>query len=88
MNQPSQEVFTTVETGKVRQRVQNAKNLPIEEYFSQRKFECVYDRLEGTREDLRSFTGRLKGVDYLMDYNWRSYKELEPEIAIHSARSE
>ena len=30
-------------------------------------------------KDNKSFQGRLKGIDHLIDYNWKSFKELEEE---------
>jgi hypothetical protein len=57
----------------------NRQNLPIEQYFLKPKFSCVYNKLETYRQDCQSFQGRLKGVDSLIDYNWKCFKELEEE---------
>ena len=38
----------------------------------------MYNRLENYRSDNKAFTGKVKGIDGLIDYNWRNFKELEP----------
>jgi len=59
--------------------VVNKGNLSLEQYFSKKKFRCVYNRLEACRGDSRSFQGRVKPIDALVDYNWKSFKELEED---------
>ena len=66
----------TVDSGKLKLRLGNTLGLTLEEYFSQAKFKCIYNRLEHYRNDCVSFTGKVKGIDGLIDYNWRNFKEL------------
>ena len=68
-------------TLKVKQRIQNVKNLTLEEYFKQSKFICIYNKLASYPQDHQSFVGRLKGVDYLIDYNWKCFQELPEPTA-------
>ena len=49
-------------------------NLSLEQYFSKKKFKCMYNKLEHYHKDSKSFQGRLKGIDILIDYNWKSFK--------------
>ena len=71
----SERVMTVV-SGKLKVRLGNTLGLTLEEYFSQVKFKCIYNRLEYYRSDCASFTGKVKGIDGLIDYNWRNFKEL------------
>lgn len=80
LNHPQQELVTQVQTEKQKLPICNSQNLSIEEYFSRKKFQCVYNKLATFRSDCKSFLGKLKGVDLLIDYNWKSFKELELEV--------
>lgn len=64
------------EPARLKLRIVNSKNLPLEEYFKREKFRCLYNRLEGAREEGKTFLGRLKGIDSLVDYNWKNFREL------------
>lgn len=61
-------------------RISNSQNLSLEQYFSRKKYKCVYNKLATYRNDSKSFLGKLKGIDLLIDYNWKSFKELEMEV--------
>ena len=64
---------------KLKLKIANSHNLPLQLYFQKNKFKCAYNKLETYRNDCKSFQGRLKGVDSLIDYNWKCFKELEDE---------
>jgi hypothetical protein len=49
----------------------------MEEYFARTKCISIYNKLESYRADSRYFTGKLKGLDSMTDYNWKSFKELQ-----------
>ena len=53
--------------------------MSLEQYFKKTKFKCIYNRLENIKADSKSFQGRVKPIDTLIDYNWKSFKELEEE---------
>ena len=55
-------------------KIVNCKNLTLEQYFNKPKFKCIYNKLENYRYDSNSFIGRLKGIDSLIDYNWKNFK--------------
>jgi hypothetical protein len=76
LNQPQLESVTPVTAVKQKLRICNTQNLSIEDYFTRKKFQCVYNKLATFRSDCKSFLGKLKGVDMLIDYNWKSFKEL------------
>jgi hypothetical protein len=80
LNQPQRESVSTVTAVRQKIGICNSQNLSIEEYFSRKKFQCVYNKLATFRNDSKSFLGKLKGVDLLIDYNWKSFKELEVEV--------
>lgn len=79
INLPCQEVAEGgSEQGRLKLRILNSKNLSIEEYFSRERFRCLYNKLEGAKTDNCTFLGRLKGIDSLVDYNWKNFRELPP----------
>jgi hypothetical protein len=83
LNRPCLELPPTpAEPVRLKLRIANSKNLSLEEYFGREKFRCLYNRLAGAREEGRTFLGRLKGIDSLVDYNWKNFRELP---AVHTA---
>lgn len=68
----------STEPSRLKLRILNSKNLQIEEYFQRERFRCLYNKLEGSRPEGRTFLGRLKGIDSLVDYNWKNFRELPP----------
>lgn len=75
LNQPCLEQITPTDPGKLKLKIVNSKNLTLEQYFNKSKFKCVYNKLESYRSDNKTFLGRLKGIDSLIDYNWKNFKE-------------
>lgn len=76
VNSPCLEWVSEVQPGRLKLKIANNQNLSLEEYFGKKKFKCVYNRLESYGRDSRTFQGRLKTVDSLVDYNWKAFKEL------------
>jgi hypothetical protein len=76
LNQSCIENTTQTEQGKLKLKIVNSKNLTLEQYFNKPKFKCIYNKLESYRGDNKTFLGRLKGIDSLIDYNWKNFKEL------------
>lgn len=76
MNRPCREEVRESEGGKLKLKIVNSKNLSLEQYFGKPKFKCVYNKLEGYRSENKTFLGRLKGIDSLVDYNWKNFREL------------
>lgn len=74
INQNCIENVTQTEPGKLKLKIVNSKNLTLEQYFNKSKFKCVYNKLETYRNDNKTFLGRLKGIDSLIDYNWKNFK--------------
>lgn len=66
------------DSSRLKLRIVNSKNLSLEEYFGRERFRCLYNKLEAARGDNKTFLGRLKGIDSLVDYNWKNFRELQP----------
>jgi len=62
------------EPGKLKLKIVNSKNLTMEQYFNKPRFKSLYNKLESYRSDNKTFLGRLKGIDSLIDYNWKNFK--------------
>lgn len=88
VNGPCEEEARDPQNNRQKQVICNSSNLSIEEYFSRKKFECIFNKLETYRGDHRVFTGKMKGVDQLIDYNERSFKELDTEVDLLGEQSE
>lgn len=82
LNSPCIEIVSPVQEGKLKLKIVNRQNLSLQEYFNKRKFKCIYDKLEGIKTNCRTFIGRTKPIDFLIDYNWKDFKSLELEIGL------
>jgi hypothetical protein len=80
LNLPVQELPppAPLELPRLKLRILNAKNLSLQDYFQRERFRCLYSKLEAARAEGRTFLGRLKGIDSLVDYNWKNFRELPP----------
>lgn len=45
LNHPSEETLTEVQTNKIKDKIQNTKNLSLEQYFNQKNFRLIYNKL-------------------------------------------
>ena len=41
----------------------------MQEYFNKKRFKCLYNKLESYQSDKKSYIGKLRGIDELIDYN-------------------
>ena len=74
INESCTELTSEVDNSKLKLKIVNKGNLTLEQYFMKKKFKCIYNRLENYKADSKSFQGRVKSIDALADYNWKSFK--------------